>query len=171
MAPVDLILLGQGPSMYDCPIDNGVETWTTISTLSKKGWANHKYTKAFIFDKVDYKTDEKIGIQMALLKRARGDPMEIVGHEIYTKERTVEYPLEEIIREFDTYYWKNDMSYMIAYAILLGYKHLSIWGVDQGGGESFYEMARPYVMFWLGIASGRGVEWDLAPTSILLRDN
>lgn len=170
MALVDLILLGQGPSKYGCPFD-GTEVWTTVSMLSNKGWEGKPYSKVFIFDRASMKIDEKFGLEVALLRRMKGDSLEIVGHEIYTPERTVEYPQKEIIEKFGTYYWKNDMSYMIALALLRGYKHLSLWGVDQGGGADFYEMARPFVMFWLGIATGMGVEWDLAPDSILLRDN
>lgn len=170
MAPVDLILLGQGPSMQGCPFD-GTEVWTTVSMLSRKGWEDKPYSKVFIFDQTTLKEDERLGLEVALLRREAGDPIEIVGHEYMIPEVTIEYPLKEILERFDTYYWKNDMSYMIALALLQGYKHLSIWGVDQGGGEQFYAMARPYVLFWLGIATGMGVEWDLAPKSILLRDN
>lgn len=170
MAPVDLILLGQGPSMVDCPF-NGTEVWTTVSVLGKRGWSSKPYTRAFIFDRVDWKIDEKLGMGVALLRRMKGDPIEIVGHLYHNPERTMEYPQKEVIHRFSTYYWHNDMSYMIAMALLEGYKHLSLWGVDQGGGEEFYETARPYVMYWLGIATGMGVEWDLAPTSILLRDD
>jgi hypothetical protein len=76
---------------------------------------------------------------------------------------------------FDTYYIKNDTSYMISYALYLGYKSLLLWGIDQGGGpkelESTYEIGRPYAMYWLGVATGMGVEWKLAENSILLRDN
>ena len=86
---------------------------------------------------------------------------------------TEKYPIQEIQKEFNTYYLKNDMSYMIAYALHLGYKHLLLCGVDQGGGnkstEQIYTMARPYVMFWLGVATGMGVKWELGADSILLR--
>lgn len=169
MASVDLILLGQGPSKTHCPF-NGTEVWTTVSMLSNRGWESKPYSKVFIFDRPSMKLDEKHGLEVALLRRQRGDDLEIVGHEVHCPQRTMEYPLKEVIDTFGTYYWKNDMSYMIALAILRGYKHISLWGVDQGGGADFYEMARPFVMYWLGVATGRGVEWDLAPESILLRD-
>ncbi|KKM15180.1 hypothetical protein LCGC14_1698710, partial [marine sediment metagenome] len=88
---------------------------------------------------------------------------------------TEPYPLTEIQERFDTYYFKNDMSYMIAYALHKGYRDILLWGVDQGGGppelEPMYTMGRPYVMFWLGVATGMGVKWALAPDSILLRED
>ena len=37
--------------------------------------------------------------------------------------------------------------------------------------EPMYTMGRPYVMFWLGVATGMGVKWALAPDSILLRED
>lgn len=165
-----LILLGQGPSMHGCPFDT--ETWAAVSVLSHKGWEDKPYSKVFCFDKPENKEDEAIGIKVA---QRRGIP--IVGLPIIMYYPTVsepfvteEYPLREMLNKYDTNYFKNDISYMIAYAIHLGYKHLRLWGVDQSG-EEMYTMARPYVMFWLGVATGAGVKWELAPESVLLRAN
>lgn len=160
-----LILLGQGPSMKNCPFDTPV--WTAASVLSHKEWADKPYEKIFCFDNPDRKEDELKGLEVA---KRRG--LTVIGMD-YISYITEAYPLAEMQERFDTYYFKNDMSYMIAYALSRGYKSLSLWGVDQGGGdpalESVYAMARPYVMFWLGIADGMGVKWSLAPDSILLR--
>ncbi len=167
MASLDnLILLGQGPSMNGCPFD--AETWAAVSVLSHKGWEDKPYSKVFCFDKPENKPDEDIGLQLA---RKRDIPIvglsaiTFVGIESFITE---EYPLGVLQKKFNTYYFKNDMSYMIAYALHLGYEHLSLWGVDQSG-EEMYTMARPYVMFWLGVATGMGVKWELSPTSVLLR--
>ncbi len=161
----ELTLLGQGPSMHDCPFNAPV--WTTASVLSRKEWADKPYEKIFCFDNPRNKEDERLGLEVA---RRRGLP--IVGMD-YITEVTEPYPLSEIQEKFDTYYLKNDTSYMIAYALLRGVQSLRLWGFDQGGGdpaiESIYTMGRPYAMFWLGIAHGMGVEWSLAPDSILLR--
>ena len=168
-----LILLGQGPSMHDCPFDT--ETWASVSVLSHNGFEDKPYSKVFCFDKPEKKDDELAGLKVAL---SRNIP--IVGLDwLHTYDPitdafvTEPYPLRELQKKFDTFYFKNDMSYMIAYALHLGYKDLLLWGVDQGGDDDdgTYVMARPYVMFWLGVATGMGVRWDLAPDSILLRSD
>ncbi len=163
----ELILLGQGPSRHDCPFD--AETWTTVSALARPELADAEYTRAFCFDRPDRKADEAAGMEVA---KARGIP--IMGLD-FLSHITEPYPLAEIQERFDTYYFKNDMSYMIAYALHKGYRDILLWGVDQGGGppevEPMYTMGRPYVMFWLGVATGMGVKWALAPDSILLRED
>ncbi len=170
MASCDLILLGQGPSMTGCPCD--IETWATLTVLSHKEWEDKPFSKVFCFDRPNEKEDEAAGLVVA---RRRGLP--IVGLSAIATYPpaieqfiTEEYPLRDLMEKYHTYYFKNDMSYMIAYAVLRGYKHLSLWGVDQSGPE-MYTMARPYVMFWLGIATGEGVKWELSPTSVLLRED
>ena len=175
MASESLIILGQGPSMIGCPFDT--ETWASVSVLSHQEWEDAPVSKVFLFDKLELKEDERLGVEVA---QRRGLP--IVGESymadyppVGTNVVTEEYPLREIQKEFNTLYFKNDTSYMIAYAIHLGYKHLSLWGVDQGGvpegQQDIYSFARAYVMFWLGVATGRGITWELAPNSILLRDD
>ena len=169
-----LTLLGQGPSMKGCPFDG--ETWSSLTVLGKKGWEDSPVSKVFCFDKPEHKADEMKGLKVA---QERNIP--IIGFSWMAFQNPVtdtyiteSYPLREMIKEFDTYYYKNDMSLMIMLALSQGYKKLSLWGVDQGGGspelEGIYVMARPYVMYWLGVATGMGVEWELAPDSILLRE-
>ena len=158
----DLILLGQGPSMNGCPFD--AEVWTTVSVLSHKGFENKPYTKLFLFDLPEAKVDETQGMEVAQTK-----DIPIVGFE-NASCITEPYPLGEINKKFDTHYFFNDMSYMIALALYNGYKSLLLWGVDQGR-EYIYTYGRSYIMYWLGMATGMGVEWELAPDSILLRDD
>lgn len=170
MAFKDLILLGQGPSMVGCPCD--IETWATLTVLGRKEWEDKPFSKVFCFDRPDEKADEAAGLVVA---KRRGIP--IVGLKelafyppVVEQYVTEEYPLRELLEKYHTYYFKNDMTYMIALALIQGYTSLSLWGVDQGY-EDMYSMARPFVMFWLGIATGEGVKWELSPTSILLREN
>jgi hypothetical protein len=131
--------------------------------------------RAFCFDMVSDKEDELIGLKVAV---ERGIPITGWGWLLSMVDIEYEiepYPIKKIKARFNTYYFKNDTSYMIAYALYQGYKDILLWGVDQGGGpkelEHIYTMARPYVMYWLGVASGMGVKWSLAPESILLRSN
>lgn len=75
-------------------------------------------------------------------------------------------PIQEIIEMFGSDYLKNTVSYMIAYALFKGYDKLRLYGIDQGP-EWTYIATKPYVTHWLGIALGRGIKYELAPSSTL----
>jgi len=158
----DLIILGQGPSMHNCPFDT--ETWASLSVLSHKEYADKPISRLFLYDFPDEKPDEKAGLEVA---QARGLP-------IYSTKNlecvTNVYPLKAIVERFKSIFFMNDTSYMIALALYEGYKSLLLWGVDQSG-PSMYTMARKYVTYWLGVANGMRVKWELAPDSILWRDD
>ena len=80
------------------------------------------------------------------------------------------FPLEECVKEFGIPYFNNTISYMIAYALLKGVKELDTYGVNQASSsEYFYEKSS--VEYWLGIASGRGVQVTInGPKSELLNN-
>ncbi len=152
----DLTLLGLGPSMEGCPFD--AEVWSTISILRCKGWEDKPYSKLFCFDALHGEQAEDVS-----MAQVRG--LTLAGSENFVTEV---YPLEEIYKRFGTSYFWNSVSYMIALALYQGYKSLLLYGIDQGP-EPMYELARKYVTYWLGVADGMGVKWELAPNSILWR--
>ena len=47
------------------------------------------------------------------------------------------YPLDAIIKELDTDYFTNSISYMVAYAIYLGYEEIHLYGVDMAQDEEY----------------------------------
>jgi len=153
-----LTLLGQGPSKEGCPFD--AETWATASVLNDKKWRDKPYSKIFCFDNLETKPDEKAGVEYA-----HKHNIPVVSTHVWP-DRTEEYPLEGVIRQFKTNYLLNDMSYMIAMALYKGYKSIFLWGVDQGP-DYIYHVGKSYTTFWLGVASGMGVKWHLCPNSIL----
>lgn len=154
----DLILLGNGPSKDGCPFDS--EVWAALSVLGNKGWEDKPYSKAFCFDIPEYKADEMAGLKVA---QARGIPI-VSGRGLPCA--TEYYPAKKITERFESFFFHNDMSYMLAMALYKGYKSLSLWGVDQGP-DALHRAHRKYVTFWLGVATGMGVQWKLAPNSLL----
>ncbi len=156
----DIILLGQGPSMHNCPLDT--ETWASLSVLGHKEYENAPISRCFLFDDPEYKKDEMKGMKVAI---RRGIDV-VCGRDF--EGVTISYPQNGITREFHSVFFMNDMSYMIAMALYEGYKSLLLWGVDQYGPE-MYTRARKYVTYWLGVATGRGVKWEMAPDSLLWR--
>jgi len=154
----ELILLGKGPSMGDCPTEKmlKMEVWTSLSCLSKPGWEDRKYDKVFCFDDPDLKLDEMTGLEVA---QRRGLP--ICGNRACCTEK---YPMIEIMRHFTTNYLMNDPSFMIALAIYQKYDKLWIYGIDQVDGG--YEKGRSYVAFWLGVALGRGIPYKITRNAL-----
>ena len=162
MDKYDLILLGRGPSMRGCPFD--AEVWAALTVLGLEGWEDKPYSKAFCFDIPSQKPDEQAGLEVA---QRRGIP--IVSRNSFAFV-TEQFPLREIREKFGhtCSMYMNDMSYMIALALYKGYKSLLLYGADQGPGE-VYVRGRPFTTYWLGVATGMGVKWQLAPRCILWR--
>jgi hypothetical protein len=144
--------------MANCPFDT--EVWASLSVLGHKEYEDKPYSKLFCFDYPGRKLDEQAGLEIA---QARGLPVISRMNSPFVTELI---PLRKMSERFNSCFWLNDMSYMIAYALYLGYKSLLLWGVDQGP-EPMYRETRKYVTYWLGVATGMGVQWELAPNSIL----
>lgn len=66
------------------------------------------------------------------------------------------YPLDEIIKELQTDYFTNSISYMVAYAVYLGYDEIAIYGVDMAQDEE-YAKERPSVEYFVGYARAKGI--------------
>lgn len=72
------------------------------------------------------------------------------------------YPLEQITKRYKSRYFTNTISYMIAFAMYKGYKHITLSGVDLEP-DSEWAFERPSVAYWVGRAEGLGivVDWDI----------
>lgn len=70
-------------------------------------------------------------------------------------QAAVKYPLDEVLKwcekEKISPYFSNSISYMIALAIMDGYKLIGVWGVDMAASGE-YSIERPSVEYWLGVA-------------------
>ena len=62
-------------------------------------------------------------------------------------------------------YFLNTMTRMIAYALYLDYRKISIYGIDQGPDWGVMQ-ARNHMCHWVGIAIGRGVDVRLGRGSM-----
>ena len=82
-----------------------------------------------------------------------------------------EYPLEEIIKEFNIEYFTDSIAYMTAFAIYKGYKKIIFRGCDYSWGDEIHSGKRDCVEFWIGVARGRGIEIDVGKGSTLTRRN
>ena len=87
---------------------------------------------------------------------------------------SVRFPLDEIIKEFyipamgDKIFITCTVSHMLALAIFEGFEEISLLGVDQAI-DTEYEVEMPSVLYWLGIAQGRGIKVHISQHSPLLK--
>jgi len=153
----ELILLGRGPTSSECPYD--AEVWCASTALLMPEARFDCISKAFAFDGLDLE-EVKRSVEIA-----KEHSIPVVSIESYATEP---YPLNEIQAEFHSnVYLKTTASYMLAMAILQGYEKLRLFGIDQGP-EWKYISTKYYVTFWLGVAVGRNIEYELSGRCLLL---
>jgi SAM-dependent methyltransferase len=81
----------------------------------------------------------------------------------------VEFPLEDVLNKFQHAYFNSTAAYAIAYALFLGVKKLSLFGMDYTYPNAHQaEKGRACVEFWLGLATERGVKIMIPKTSTLM---
>lgn len=87
---------------------------------------------------------------------------------------SVKFPLDEIIKEYyipamgDKIFLTCSVSHMLAFAIYEGFEEISLLGIDQAIGTE-YELEMPSVLYWLGVANGKGIKVNVSDHSPLLK--
>ena len=160
-----IFILGRGQSLTRCPetIPDKTEFWGCNNIYRAR-----KLSRLFV-------------IKSPYLVRLREPNLinEINEHDfpVYTLglypefNNNVKYPLEEIIKEFNTGYILNTASYMLALAIMMKPKRLLLFGVDMsyGTNNEYMYNEKACLEGWLGMALGRGIQFDIAQESTLLK--
>ena len=81
---------------------------------------------------------------------------------------SIKYPLEEMIKYFDTNYFTNSISYMLALAIYEGFEEIHVYGVNMET-DSEYGSQRPSCEYFLGVAWGKRIKIYIPPDADLLK--
>ncbi len=142
----EVIILGADDSCWDCPFD--AELWSTGEMLPD---IDPDCTKVFLFNPCD-----EIGREKALKHN-----ITIISPEVFP----------DLTKRFKLAYLRTTASYMIAYALYHNYEKIKIYGVDREGHNNA-DQSR--LTWWLGIAKGMGVKYEIAKSSRMyrvLRDN
>ena len=79
----------------------------------------------------------------------------------------VAYPREMAIERFDDYF-TNTVSWMMAQAMIMGYKEIGIYGIDMAQ-DTEYGTQRPSCEYFIGIARGMGIKVTIPETADLLK--
>lgn len=84
------------------------------------------------------------------------------------------FPHQEILKAFPRRYFTNTISWMIALALLEGFKEIGIWGVDMAvssplRAQNEYSHQRPSCEYFIGWAEGHGTKVFLPDECDLLK--
>lgn len=81
----------------------------------------------------------------------------------------VEFPLQDVINSTGFAYFNSTAAYAVAYAIHVGAKKLSLFGMDFTYPNAHHaEKGRACVEFWIGIAMARGIDVRIPKESSLM---
>lgn len=81
----------------------------------------------------------------------------------------VEFPLGAVLNEFRHAYFNSTAAYAVAYAVHLGVKKISLFGIDYTYPNAHQaEKGRACVEFWLGMATARGIKVMIPKESTLM---
>lgn len=113
----------------------------------------------------------KIAGMLRWLKAHRGAPvMTSRAHPEYPT--LIAYPLEDVLNTCPTLYFNSTPAYAIAYAIHIGVKQLSLFGLDYTWPNAHEaERGRACVEYWLGRAMQRGMIIRIGDHSTLMDSN
>lgn len=88
----------------------------------------------------------------------------VVGDKFPVKADHVEiYPEADVGKLLGSEYLTSSPAYMLAYAILKGYKDIWFYGIDMAVDDHEYFKQRPCFEAWCGYAKGLGIELHFPP--------
>ncbi|RKQ70127.1 class I SAM-dependent methyltransferase [Oceanibaculum indicum] len=177
-APAHVVILGLGPSV-EAYMDR-VKRLGGAHALADEIWAVNALGDVFTCDRIFHMDDVRIqeiraaaapdGNIAAMLSWMRKHPGPIYtsrAHEDYPG--TIDFPLEAVINSIGFSYFNSTVAYAVAYAIHLGVREISLFGVDYTYANYHHaEKGRACVEFLLGIAAARGIQIALPDSTSLM---
>jgi hypothetical protein len=100
-----------------------------------------------------------------------GKPL-VVGEKFpATGDQIERFPFDAARDLFGSTYLTSSSAYMLALALLRGFEHIEIYGVDMAVDDHEYFRQRPCMEAWIGFAKGRGVNVILPARSPVLKSD
>lgn len=176
--PQHVAILGLGPS---------VETFLQVakrmggrSAYCDEVWSINAVADVIGSDRVFHMDDVRIqeiraaaapgsniAAMLRWLKRHPGPVITSRAHPDYPG--LVEFPLQAVVNSMRYAYFNSTAAYAVAYAIHLGVKKLSLFGLDYTYANAHHaERGRACVEFWIGMAAARGIQLAIPHTSSLM---
>lgn len=139
----ELIILGTSLSRLECPYDK--EVWGV----------NRTYKFAERLDKV-FTADPVIELE-EIEEYQKKLGFEIVASSKHPNVEVTLYPIDKVMDYFQTDYFSDTICYMIALALMEGYKRIFLYGIDMHLEEEYADQ-KGGVEYWVGRAGGMGVQ-------------
>ncbi len=155
----------QGTTHDPLPVFDGCEVWTCNA-----GFRIWRHDVLFVMDDLELEAYRWPQYGEDLMQHNQP----IITSRPYPSWNAQAYPFREICEDlqlhgFDRYFF-NTVPFMLAYALWLGVKHVSIFGADYWhpaiGNAREADLAN--AEWWLGFLRGRGVGISIAPNSTLM---
>lgn len=90
------------------------------------------------------------------LNKALKDGTPVYSCETWSRySNVIPFPLDEVIADTGIDYFTCTAAYMLAYAIYSGVERVDIFGIS---GRESHQHQHPCLAFWLGVATGRGMD-------------
>lgn len=170
----DLIILGMGPSAWQCPWDSEVWGLNMGWELAQKD--GHQLDKLFLAHGQVYSKEGNPYFDWQKINQQSFEVMSV--HRIKGLKSTI-FPLKRINQKFGTDYYSNTVCYMLAYALDKStdavlrlkpdaYTRIRFYGVDILEDEEISQ-EKAGIEYWLGIARGLGIKCEISYNSTLLR--
>ena len=163
----DLTILSMGPSRTDCPFQTK-ELWGVYRCILEPDLQDKKFDKLFCVDGINQSINDHPPIEIKSItksiEKAKELGIPMVGFRQYDWP-TEYYPLKEIVRKLKCNNFGPTPSWMIAYALYLGYERIELYGIDQGP-DLAYLLGKDKMAFWIGYAIGMGVDVHLGLGSL-----
>lgn len=178
-APEHVVILGMGPSAEDYV--SVVKKLGSRQAFADEVWGINAIGAVIQCDRVFHMDDVRIqeiraaaapesniANMLAWLRSYQGTVYTSRAHPDYPC--LVEFPLEYALQNGAGYpYFNGTAAYAVAYAIVLGVKRISFFGIDfTYPNQADAEKGRGCVEFWLGMAAARGIVLSISKRSSLM---
>jgi len=164
-------LLGTSDSLNSTVWDKeDVDYWACFPVTSHEASKKHRLDAIFELHAI-----ETWGLyEAAILNIKKEYPNSIIymQREEPKIKNSVEYPLREVQDMVDNIYLRkyqtSTISYMIALAILKGYKKIVLYGISLSAEEEEYSMQRSCAEAWLNFGLGKGIKYEIGQPSAVM---
>lgn len=145
-------ICGYSHTLSQAPFDN--PEWD-IFTLNQKVERFPRTTKHF-----DLHSERNIKSNKKYFEWCENNQSKLIlGMPIIELQGAELYPQKEIMEIFGEFF-TNSISWMICYAIHKGYEEIGLFGVDLACQDEYIKQ-RPSVLYFIGLAQGKGIKITL----------
>lgn len=169
-----LIILGMVDTWKEAPIyTHDYDVWAMNSS-----WI--LFQRAIDSDEIDYNPMDFITLwwEIHTLETRSEEHSDWLKSQLYTFpimmqkhydeiQNSIEYPINEVVAYFDRRYFLCTMNYQIAWAIMLGYKEISMYGFSMLMSDDLIQ--KWSVEYWLGRAESSCIKLVLPESCDLLK--